>query len=178
MASAVRLFATRPFHEVRLDDVAADARVGKGTVYIYFRNKESLYQALVREGLEQLLRRLRDEDLPGRAPDGALTRVVGQLVDFAFDHPQFYQLMRMGSEEQRADMLKLRAALSDLICRIIRRGNRQKIWSDPHPHLTAVLVPGMVRSAMLFGPASLNRRLLARHILRLLRRGLNAREKA
>jgi AcrR family transcriptional regulator len=36
--SAARMFAARPFHEVRLDDVAASAKISKGTVYLYFKN--------------------------------------------------------------------------------------------------------------------------------------------
>ena len=41
--TAARFFATQPFHKVRLDDVAAAAQVGKGTLYIYFKSKEDLY---------------------------------------------------------------------------------------------------------------------------------------
>jgi AcrR family transcriptional regulator len=40
--TAVRLFSELPFHKVRLDDVAEAAGVGKGTVYIYFKNKDLL----------------------------------------------------------------------------------------------------------------------------------------
>src|SRR4051812_13319197 len=43
VATAARLFATRPYHKVRLEDIATDARIGKGTLYIYFDNKEDLY---------------------------------------------------------------------------------------------------------------------------------------
>jgi len=38
--TAAKLFATRPFHKVKLDDVASAAGVGKGTLYIYFKSKE------------------------------------------------------------------------------------------------------------------------------------------
>ena len=34
MSVAARLFASKPFHEVRLEHVAAQARVGKGTLYV------------------------------------------------------------------------------------------------------------------------------------------------
>ena len=44
--AAARLFGAHRFHEVRMEDVAAAAEVGKGTLYRYFRDKEELYLAL------------------------------------------------------------------------------------------------------------------------------------
>lgn len=37
---AADLFANKPFHEVKLEDIAARARVGKGTLYLYWSSKE------------------------------------------------------------------------------------------------------------------------------------------
>ena len=57
-ATAARLFATQPFHKVRLDAVASAARVGKGTLYVYFRSKEDLYYSIIFEGFAALVDRL------------------------------------------------------------------------------------------------------------------------
>ena len=50
-AAALELFVERGYAGTRLDDVAARAGVSKGTVYLYFANKEELFKAVVREGL-------------------------------------------------------------------------------------------------------------------------------
>ena len=50
-AAALELFVERGFAATRLEDVAARAGVSKGTVYLYFANKEDLFKAVVREGL-------------------------------------------------------------------------------------------------------------------------------
>jgi AcrR family transcriptional regulator len=50
-AAALELFVERGFAATRLEDVAARAGVSKGTVYLYFANKEELFKAVVREGL-------------------------------------------------------------------------------------------------------------------------------
>ena len=39
LAAAAKRFASHPSHKVRLDDIAAEARVGKGTLYTYFETK-------------------------------------------------------------------------------------------------------------------------------------------
>ncbi len=50
-AAALELFVERGYAATRLEDVAALAGVSKGTLYLYFENKEALFQAVVREGL-------------------------------------------------------------------------------------------------------------------------------
>lgn len=50
-AAALDLFVERGFANTRLEDVAARAGVSKGTLYLYFENKEELFKAVVREGL-------------------------------------------------------------------------------------------------------------------------------
>jgi AcrR family transcriptional regulator len=50
-AAALELFVERGYAATRLDDVAARAGVSKGTLYLYFANKEELFKAVVREGL-------------------------------------------------------------------------------------------------------------------------------
>jgi len=48
LAAALAQFSARGFSATRLDDVARRAGIAKGTIYLYFRDKESLFQELVR----------------------------------------------------------------------------------------------------------------------------------
>ena len=50
-AAALELFVERGYAATRLEDVAARAGVSKGTLYLYFANKEELFKAVVREAL-------------------------------------------------------------------------------------------------------------------------------
>jgi AcrR family transcriptional regulator len=51
LAAALDLFVERGYAATRLDDVAAQAGVSKGTLYLYFTNKEELFKAVVRENV-------------------------------------------------------------------------------------------------------------------------------
>ena len=66
-ATAAKMFATRPFHKVKLDEVAAAAGVGKGTLYVYFKSKEDLYFWLIHDAFAKLV-----EQLSSQLADGAL----------------------------------------------------------------------------------------------------------
>ncbi|HCE09703.1 MAG TPA: TetR family transcriptional regulator [Oxalobacteraceae bacterium] len=51
LAAALDLFVERGYAATRLDDVAKCAGVSKGTLYLYFSNKEELFKAVVRENV-------------------------------------------------------------------------------------------------------------------------------
>src|SRR6185312_17132906 len=55
LAAALDEFSSRGFAATRLDDVAKRAGVAKGTIYLYFRDKESLFQELIRAMLAPLV---------------------------------------------------------------------------------------------------------------------------
>ena len=176
-ATAARLFATRPFHKVRLDDIAAAARIGKGTLYIYFDSKEDLYFSLIYDGFARLVDRLRTcpSDEEARCPVLRLRAVVRELVSFAFQHPHLFEMIRaigMVKGRVEADWARKRTELQELIHDIIRAGVEAGYMNDPHPELTALCVPGLVRSVMLFGPVEKDPQTVADHILHLLERGI------
>lgn len=45
--SSVRLFSEKGYYETHIEDVIKEARVGKGTFYRHFKNKEELFIALL-----------------------------------------------------------------------------------------------------------------------------------
>jgi AcrR family transcriptional regulator len=53
--AALTVFADRGYEAARLDDVAARAGVAKGTLYLYFEDKEALFEALVRGAVSPML---------------------------------------------------------------------------------------------------------------------------
>ena len=55
LAAALDEFSARGFEATRLDDVAKRAGIAKGTIYLYFRDKDTLFQELVRAMLAPLI---------------------------------------------------------------------------------------------------------------------------
>jgi AcrR family transcriptional regulator len=69
LTAALDEFSARGFAAARLDDVARRADVAKGTIYLHFKDKEALFQELVRTMLSPLvmtLEQLRASDVPIR----------------------------------------------------------------------------------------------------------------
>src|SRR5262245_45808700 len=69
LAAALDEFAARGFAAARLDDVAKRAGVAKGTIYLYFADKEALFEELIRAQLGPVvggLERAAQLDVPFR----------------------------------------------------------------------------------------------------------------
>jgi AcrR family transcriptional regulator len=56
--AALEVFAEKGFSAARIDDVAARAGISKGTLYLYFKSKEELFEAVVRATLLPNLARI------------------------------------------------------------------------------------------------------------------------
>lgn len=77
IALGLRLFSTRTYDDVSIDDIAAEAGVSKGLLYHYFGGKRALYVAVVEEAAEHLS--------AATTPDPALdarTRAITGLMGY------------------------------------------------------------------------------------------------
>jgi AcrR family transcriptional regulator len=172
--TAARLFAAKRFHEVKLDAIAAKARLGKGTIYLYFKSKEDLYAALIIDGLEMLLRALgvRAERRAGGSAWAEIEGIVDALLGFARRNPHLYTLLRSGGMIDDERLTELRAGLTKHCERALRRGVRSGEFADPHPALTAQYLLSFVRVALLYAPKGIKDTTLRGHILRVLGDGI------
>ena len=72
LAAALTSFAARGFAATRLEDVAARAGISKGTLYLYFKSKEELFEAVVRTRLLPNLARIEALAASFEGPSAAL----------------------------------------------------------------------------------------------------------
>ncbi|MCA9710320.1 MAG: TetR/AcrR family transcriptional regulator [Myxococcales bacterium] len=82
----LRLFGTRAYDEVSIDDIAAAANVSKGLLYHYFGGKRAFYVAVVRDGARRLREAIEPDPRlppPARALAGldAYLRFVEERAD-------------------------------------------------------------------------------------------------
>jgi AcrR family transcriptional regulator len=82
--AALEEFTARGYEAARLDDVAKRAGVAKGTIYLYFADKEALFQDLVRSMVHPVLgtlEHLREVDIPARMlVEGMLNTFVREIL--------------------------------------------------------------------------------------------------
>jgi AcrR family transcriptional regulator len=151
LAAALEEFSARGFAATRLDDVARRAGVAKGTIYLYFRDKESLFQELIRTMLTPLVGTI---EAMGQA-DVPLPILADRIVDLFVS--QVYETRRkdvvrlMISEGRRFPKLaefyyrevlsRIIAAVRALLQRAAARGEVPESLAD-FPQIIAA--PGLV----------------------------------
>jgi AcrR family transcriptional regulator len=93
LAAALSLFNRDDWQTVTIDQIAAKAEIGKGTVYKHFSSKDEIYAKLVVEFHQSILAGLRRLDLAQPA-----LKVIGQAMDVFWrahaDAPEHKRLIR------------------------------------------------------------------------------------
>jgi AcrR family transcriptional regulator len=152
LAAALDEFTARGFAAARLDDVARRAGVAKGTIYLYFRDKEALFQDLVRSVISPLIARFEttvEIDLPARV---IAERVVDMFVREVYgtrrkdvirliitEGPRFPKLAEFYYREVISRVI---AAVRALLHRAVERGEVAAEALERFPQL--LVAPGLV----------------------------------
>ena len=91
LEAAINLFSVKGFERTTVDEIAAKANVGKGTIYLYFRNKEHIFLAIVEEGISYLkqlfLQVTKEKDFTLQ-----LRELILSYLKFAEDNREIYRL--------------------------------------------------------------------------------------
>lgn len=94
--AARRAFGAKGYLGATLDDVAREAGITKGTIYLYFASKEALFGEVVRAYADEMFGALRAEAAsgrPGHARD-LLRLLVTQLLR-VFRRPDYQAMVRL-----------------------------------------------------------------------------------
>ena len=84
------VFAEHGFHVARIQDVARQARIGVGTVYNHFEQKEDLLLALLEERTGQMLARLAPLPSDPASFEDRLVARLSRMLDFVEHHRSFF----------------------------------------------------------------------------------------
>jgi AcrR family transcriptional regulator len=152
LEAASRIFASRPFHEVLIDTIAADAGIGKGTIYRYFETKEELYFATVLHVVEALARelemRVRAETSAIKRLESIATLILNRFWERRYLLPFFQRDERFPMLE--VELVKRREPILRVVQEAILAGIEQREFRGVDARIGAELFLGMVRSMNLF----------------------------
>ncbi|HTU89945.1 MAG TPA: TetR/AcrR family transcriptional regulator [Gemmataceae bacterium] len=152
LEAAARLFGERPYHEVRMEDIAAKAGVSKGGIYLKFKDKEDLYLALILHSLQRLHQAVQSMIAPLHSPEEKLATVVREGMRFFHKAPYFLELIqRMDVSRSAAHTAALnsnRKQFINLLIDILGELNASGHWAARDPELAALALTGMIREAL------------------------------
>jgi AcrR family transcriptional regulator len=155
LSAAAALFATHRFHEARMEDIAALAEVGKGTLYRYFRDKDELYLALLERAGVGLSERLHRELEGAVGAQAQLVAIVRAILGYFHDSPHLIDLIQHAEVMQRPGQpfpwLKTREETLALTRGVFAEAERVGDFTVEDPELAVLMLLGGLRGVMRFG---------------------------
>lgn len=149
LAGAIEAFSRAGFHRTRVSDVARAAGVADGTIYLYFRDKNELLEAIFASAMERFHQEGDDYVLSDADPVGQLRRLcemqlrlLGQDRELAavFQIDLRHSLAFLGEISRRT----LRPHL-DFIAEIVRSGQEDGAFeAELDPAVAAAMVFGVL----------------------------------
>jgi AcrR family transcriptional regulator len=153
--AAAQLFATHRFHEVRMEDIAAEATVGKGTLYRYFSDKDELYLALLERASRHFIARLEEAVGPIAGARDRLVALVDAIIANFDEQPHLLDLI------QRAEIVRgtgegfpwkqARDESLRIVSSIFKEGKDRGEFQVRDPDLRALMLLGGLRAVLRFG---------------------------
>jgi AcrR family transcriptional regulator len=91
ITAAEKIFFSKGFINATMDDIASQAELSKGTIYLYFKNKEELFNVFVHQAISKLYDLF--VEYSSKQNSGILkVKAIGEAyIKFYFDYPNYYQ---------------------------------------------------------------------------------------
>jgi len=143
MVAAKRVFSEKGFGKSTMEDIAKQAELSPGTLYLYFKNKDELYASLSLRILQYLLIRLEHvHEQKELTPGKKLEALIDAMYDvYEFDpltiinmfHLQSSETLKNLSEEFLSEIKEMSGKSLRSIGRIFEEGIQKGVFVDKHP---------------------------------------------
>ncbi|TEB04245.1 Fatty acid metabolism regulator protein [Pelotomaculum schinkii] len=145
--SAAGVFTKKGYHKTTVEEIAAAIGVSKGTIYYYFKNKEELYLAIIREGIDLFHEQLAKAAQSPASPQDKIRKLIRGHFIFCEKEKDlvFLFLKELGStdfsREILADML---AKCLQVFRNVLEEGIAKKVFRPVNPEIITSALFGML----------------------------------
>jgi AcrR family transcriptional regulator len=94
IATAADLFGEFGYNEVRMEDIATRAGVAKGTLYLYFKDKDDLFLALILQRMTHLFEQVQTLTSEASTPEEKLFIMVREAIDYFRSQPHIFAVIQ------------------------------------------------------------------------------------
>lgn len=93
LGSARQAFLKHGLEQTSMDRIAHEAELAKGTLYLYFKNRDELLMALIADDFDRLIEMLEKVTKSDIDPEKKLLASIGTFNEFSKGNEFFYQVM-------------------------------------------------------------------------------------
>ena len=142
--AATKIFAKKGFHQAKISEIAREAQIADGTIYIYFENKDdiliSLFEEQMNAVLDNMVEKISEQNNPIKKLEKfALTHL--QLIEQNKNLAEIIQVeIRQSSKFMKEYKNEKFAQYLDLVGDIIQEGQEKGIFKK-------YVIPGVAKRA-------------------------------
>lgn len=141
---ARKLFSRYGLRKTTVDEIAREARVGKGTIYNYFKSKEEVFQAVIEEEAQIFKNEIKKAVDSQATPEKKIRAYVITRMQVINQLANFYSSFKDEYLEYYGFVEKIRKKYTDyeisIIKKILKEGINKKVFSIKDLGLTAFAV--------------------------------------
>lgn len=187
MVSALKVFAEKGFFGAKVADIAEDAGVADGTIYLYFRSKDDILISLFEHQMERATQVLREATSQGTTSTDKIGRFIGAYAEMAKENRHAVEVITIELRQSAKFMKEYEnprfAEFLKLIAQVIEEGQqRGELRADIPAPLAARVLFGALDELLLWWVSAKNEKLdIARagqQLVELVLGGLSARPRA
>jgi AcrR family transcriptional regulator len=155
MNAAKHVFAEAGYHGASIHAIIEKAQIARGTFYLYFESKATVFDAILDQAMTELrarIRRIEVEDKSAPPPQVQLREQVVATLDFIVrDRPLATLLLSAGHtpDAEAAERLdQFFGEVRDLLVRAMESGMELGLLRKVDKHLAAAAMLGMLRGVI------------------------------
>ncbi len=92
LAAAEHLFGLKGYHHTTMEDIAHEAQYGTGTIYLYFKKKEELYEALLERKIGDYVEFVQGRVESVASPIDKVRTLLRAKLEFFEKHMEFFRI--------------------------------------------------------------------------------------
>jgi TetR/AcrR family fatty acid metabolism transcriptional regulator len=132
MNAAIKAFAQNGYHQSRISDVAREAGVAAGTIYLYFKNKDDLLISIFEERVQRFIQGFQRQLIREESAQAKLSKLVYLHLSEMQEHPELAAVFQLELRQSRHFMSSYPKTnlkgYFDLIGQIIEEGQQQGLF--------------------------------------------------
>lgn len=116
LRAAIRVFSEHGFDGAKMEYIAKEAGIGKGTIYEYFESKERLFEEIMKFSVEEFRLGLKESMDQGETIEGKILNCSRFNAEFLSSHMELVQIamkVKMLSKDIRVHHLAAQAAIHE-----------------------------------------------------------------
>ena len=142
LSAARKVFSVKGFNAATMEEIATEAELSPGTLYLYFKNKEELHTSLsvdILKYLAQELQKVADLDISVEEKIIQFADAFLNVYDYDSNilinlfHLQSGETLRNLSDEVLQQVKELSAQAHSAIIEVVKDGLAQGVFIEEHP---------------------------------------------